>query len=113
MSRTYRCKDARERDPKRYLKSLKAHDDSAYCTGWYWGTPENEKELFNIWYFTHGESRNANQRSPSKWWRQYSETAFNTHNKRELQRWKKDPDNYEPQVFASPRSCFNAWWNWM
>lgn len=109
MSRTYRCKNARDCDPKRYLKSLKSHDETAWNGGWYWDYPDDKRELFHNWYFAHGESRHANHRTPGKWYRKNREGELRSRSAQEIHRYLKDPDNYEPMVSENPKSHY---WDW-
>lgn len=59
------------------------------------------------WY--HGESRHANERSPSRDYRKARMVENRNINKRELINWTKHPDDYEPLWEANPRS---HWWDW-
>jgi hypothetical protein len=107
MSRTFRCKNARECDPKRYLKSIKFNLDGGRC--WVWYYPDDKREQFINWYFAHGESRHANHRTPGKYYRKHREAELRSHSAQELARYKKNPCEYEPMIRANPKSHY---WDW-
>jgi hypothetical protein len=107
MSRTIRCKNARECDPKRYLKSIKFNLDGGRC--WVWYYPDDKREQFINWYFAHGESRHANHRTPGKYYRKHREAELRSHSAQELARYKKNPCEYEPMIRANPKSHY---WDW-
>jgi len=75
---------------------------------WITYRPLTERELFERWYREHGESRNRNERSPSRVHRKYRERQNRNINKQELARWLAH-SNYEPLFEENPRSC---WWDW-
>ena len=70
--------------------------------------PLTERELFERWYRQHGESRNRNERSPSRVHRKYRERQNRNINRQELARWLAY-SSYEPLFEENPRSC---WWDW-
>ncbi len=71
--------------------------------------PMTKEERRNRWLFLHGESRHANMWTPGRWYRQNRESQLRSHNRTELIKYMKDPDNYEPMVFDGPLSHL---WDW-
>jgi hypothetical protein len=82
---------------------------------WIWGRteeffrPMSEQERNHEYKRIHGESRSKNAWTPSRWFRQNREIELRSHNKQELIKYMKDPDNYEPMVFENPKSHM---WDW-
>jgi hypothetical protein len=80
-------------------------------TARYLETPvEMEKrERYYKWRTMHGESRNANQYTPGKWYRKNRMSQNRSINKQELHRWFQYGGEYDPCFEADPRSHY---WDW-
>lgn len=84
-------------------------------TGWTWKRscpryrPMTEQERNKKYRWLHGESKHANAWTPARWFRQNREGELRSHNKQELVKYMKDPENYEPMVFEEP---FSHMWDW-
>lgn len=71
--------------------------------------PMTERERNDRYRQLHGESRNANEWSPGKWYRKNREAEHRSKSKQEIIRWMKNPEEYEPIISDDPRS---HWWDW-
>lgn len=84
-------------------------------TGWTWKydcpvyRPMTDQERNERFWNLHGESSSANAWTPCRWFRQNRERELRTHNKQELIKYMKNPENYEPMVFEEPMSHY---WDW-
>lgn len=67
------------------------------------------RKHFRHWYYMHGESRHANQRTPGRFYRQHRQNQNRSINKQELAKWIKAGGEYEPMFEANPRSHY---WDW-
>ena len=71
--------------------------------------PLTERELFERWYRQHGESRTANKRTPSKWYRKRRCRQNRRKTACELQKYLYNSE-YEPMVERKDRSHL---WDWL
>lgn len=115
----YSTYDSGEMGKVRWTKRTQYEEDGLIfveCkTGWSWKRdcpnyrPMTDQEKNDRYYSLHGESSSANAWTPSRSYRQMREVRLRTHNKQELIRYMKDPENYEPMVFENPESHM---WDW-
>ena len=67
-----------------------------------------EQEYFDKYYWAHGESKHANQRSPGKSYRKPRTREWRQKARQELHRFMTRED-YEVVLDANPINC---WWDW-
>jgi hypothetical protein len=66
--------------------------------------PMTKREAYKRWRWNHGESRDANQRSPSRYYRERRMSQNRGINEREIFKWVKSNGEYEPMGEADPRN---------
>lgn len=71
--------------------------------------PMTPREAYKQWKWYHGESSNANERTPGRYYRQYRQNQNRMINKTEIVKWVKANGEYEPFFEANPRCCK---WDW-
>lgn len=77
--------------------------------GGYWTVrPMTKPELREHMLRMYGDSH-RNARGPGRNYRKPREVEMRSHNKQELLKWRNDPEEYEPMVWANPLSCL---WDW-
>lgn len=68
-----------------------------------------EAEYNTRFWRVHGESSHHNAWTPGPEFRKNRMRENRMINKEELNKWIRNPDNYEPLFEADPRNC---WWDW-
>lgn len=121
MSRTYRRKNYEDTQGNSWdRKGRKTDGFYTKCNiSWYsWSSwnfeelmfrPMTKEERFYSWYWAHGESRDANERTPSRWYRKNRQKQNRMINKKEIVQWIKAGGEYEPMCEPNPRSHL---WDW-
>jgi hypothetical protein len=69
-----------------------------------------KEEINDKYWGIHGESKHHNAWGPSKLYREYENRDLKSFNKREMVKWEKLGDEYEPMVISMfKKSAFWAW----
>lgn len=71
--------------------------------------PMDAQERYREWRYMHSESKTANARSPSRWYRTNRQKQNRSIDKAQLIKWFKSGGEHEPMCEANPRSCM---WDW-
>ena len=69
-----------------------------------------ETEKNDKYWSIHGESKHHNAWGPSNVYRETENRYLKTHNKREIQKYKKLGDEYDPMFIANFKKT--AYWAW-
>ena len=70
-----------------------------------------KEEIAERYWGIHGESKSNRSWGPNRLDRKFENQNLKTFNKRELKKWDKFGDEYEPMVIANFKgSAFMSWW---
>lgn len=110
MSRTFRRKNYENQCGKHAGSKIAGFYTVWEYVSWnlYVYREPTEQEYYDEYWRVHGESRNANAWTPSRWFRDQRQKHLRTQCKQQIHKFMKNPE-HEVICEANPRSHY---WDW-